>query len=76
MDFDNKSFTKSDSIDDALNYKKVGKRITSYIENSTFKLVESLAENIAKIILKEFPVSKVKVTLSKPGALGDLNRLG
>ena len=76
MDFDNKKAAKSDSIDDALNYKKVGKRITSYIENSTFKLVESLAENIAKIILKEFPVSKVKVTLSKPGALRGSKSVG
>ena len=64
MDFDNKRAAKSDSIDDALNYKKVGKRITSYIENSTFKLVESLAENIAKIILKEFPVSKVCLSMA------------
>ena len=69
MDFDNKRAAISDEINDALNYKLVGKRITSFVENSQFKLVESLAEKVAKIILKEFPVSRVKVTLSKPGAL-------
>ena len=31
MDFDNKNAAKSDSIEDALNYKLVGKRITSFI---------------------------------------------
>ena len=31
MDFDNKKAAKSDSIEDALNYKLVGKRITSFI---------------------------------------------
>ena len=76
MDFDNKKAAKSDSIEDALNYKLVGKRITSYIKNSKFQLVETLAENISKIILKEFPVTTVKVTLSKPGALRGSDSVG
>ena len=76
MDFDNKNAAKSDSIEDALNYKLVGKRITSYIKNSKFQLVETLAENISKIILKEFPVTTVKVTLSKPGALRGSETVG
>ena len=76
MDFDNKNAAKSDSIEDALNYKLVGKRITSYIKNSKFQLVETLAENISKIILKEFPITTVKVTLSKPGALRGSDSVG
>ena len=76
MDFDNKRAAKSDKIDDALNYKLVGKRITAFVENSKYKLVESLAEKISKIILKEFPVSKVKVSLSKPGALRGSQSVG
>ena len=76
MDFDNKQAAKSDNIEDALNYKLVGKRITGYVENSKFKLVEALAENISKIILKEFPVSKVKVTLFKPGAMRGSDSVG
>ena len=76
MDFDNKQAAKSDNIEDALNYKLVGKRITGCVKNSKFKLVEALAENISKIILKEFPVSKVKVTLSKPGAMRGSDSVG
>ena len=76
IDFDNKQAAKSDNIEDALNYKLVGKRITGYVENSKFKLVEALAENISKIILKEFPVSKVKVTLCKPGAMRGSDSVG
>ena len=76
MDFDNKNAAKSDSIEDALNYKLVGKRITSFIKDSKFQLVETLAENISKIILKEFPVTTVKVTLSKPGALRGSETVG
>ena len=76
MDFDNKKAAKSDSIEDALNYKPVGKRITSFVKNSKFQLVETLAENISKIILKEFPVNNVRVTLSKPGALRGSDSVG
>ena len=69
MEFDNKKAAKSDDIKDALDYKKVGKRITSFVKRSKYNLVERLAEQIAKLILKEFPVAKGVVSVSKPGAL-------
>ena len=50
--------------------------MTAYVQKSRFKLVEALAENISKIILKEFPVSKVKVTLRKPGAMRGSDSVG
>ena len=76
MDFDNKKGATSDDIKDALDYKKVGKRVAVYIQNSKAKLVESLAEKVAKIILEEFPVSKLVLTLSKPGALRGSESVG
>ena len=69
MDFDNKKAAKYDDIEDALDYKKIGKRVTNYVERSRFKLVERLAEQIAKLVLKEFPVSNLTVSVTKPGAL-------
>ena len=59
----------SDSIDDALNYKAVAKRVIQFVEESEFLLVETLAERIAGIVLEEFEVPWVKVVLSKPGAI-------
>jgi dihydroneopterin aldolase len=76
MDFDNKKAASSDDISDALDYKKVGKRVSAYIQGSKVKLVESLAEKVAKIILKEFPVSRLVLTLSKPGALRGSESVG
>jgi len=76
MDFDNKKAAKSDSIEDALNYKLVGKRVTSFIKSSKFKLVEALAEKISEIILNEFPVERVKISLRKPGALRGSQAVG
>ena len=59
----------SDHIDDALNYKAIGKRIIQYIEDSDFQLVETLAERVAQLVLDEFGVAWLKLRLSKPGAL-------
>jgi len=59
----------SDSIDDTLNYKGVAKRVLAFVDESSFHLVETLAENIAMLILEEFGVSWVSITLSKPGAI-------
>ena len=76
MEFDNKTAAQSDDIKDALNYKLVGKRVTAFIKKSNFQLVETLAEKISKIILKEFPVSKVKIKVSKPGAMRGSDSVG
>jgi dihydroneopterin aldolase len=60
---------RSDSIDDTLNYKGVSKRVLAFVEESSFHLVETLAEHVAMLILEEFGVSWVSITLSKPGAI-------
>jgi dihydroneopterin aldolase len=59
----------SDSIDDTLNYKGVAKRVLAFVDESSFHLVETLAEHIAMLILEEFGVSWVSIALSKPGAI-------
>ena len=59
----------SDSIDDTLNYKGVAKRVLAFVDESSFHLVETLAEHVAMLILEEFGVSWVSITLSKPGAI-------
>jgi 7,8-dihydroneopterin aldolase/epimerase/oxygenase len=59
----------SDSIDDTLNYKRVAKRVLAFVESSRCRLVETLSEQIAMLILEEFEVAAVRVELSKPGAV-------
>ena len=54
----------------ALDYKAVAKRVQQLVEESSFLLVEALAERIASALLAEFPRAEtVKVRLSKPGAV-------
>lgn len=66
----------SDHIDDTLNYKAVAKRVTTFVEESEFQLVETLAERIAGIIRDEFSVPWVRVTVNKPGAIRGSEAVG
>lgn len=59
----------TDDIQYALNYKAVVKRLIRFIEDSEFKLVETMAEQIAAIVRDEFDVPWVRLRLSKPGAV-------
>lgn len=59
----------SDSIDAAINYKSVAKRLIAFAESSEFALVETLAESLARIIVTEFDVPSVTLSVSKPGAI-------
>ena len=69
MATDIKKAAASDSIDDTLNYKNVAKRLIAFVGDSEFQLVETLSERIAQIVVTEFGVSWVKVTVNKPGAI-------
>jgi 7,8-dihydroneopterin aldolase/epimerase/oxygenase len=66
----------TDSIEDTLNYKRVAKRVLAFVELSQFHLVETLAEHIAMLILEEFGVGWVRITLSKPGAVRSSRDVG
>ena len=59
----------TDQVEDTLNYKSVAKRVQSFVADSSFQLVETLAERIAQIVRDEFGVAWVKVRVNKPGAI-------
>jgi len=67
---------KSDSIDDTLSYKTVAKRLIEFVQQSEFELVEALAEKICSIVMDEFSVPWIKLTLHKPGAVRGSKSVG
>jgi dihydroneopterin aldolase len=66
----------TDNIDDALNYKAVAKRIIAFVEASELQLVETLAERIAEIVMREFDVPWLRLQLNKQGALRGARDVG
>ncbi len=54
----------------------MAKRVLSFVEESKFHLVETLAEHIAMLILDDFGVGWVRISLSKPGAIRSSRDVG
>lgn len=76
MSVDVRAAAASDSIEHTLNYKAVAKRLVEFVGSSTFQLVETLAERVAEIVVREFAVARVRVVLSKPGAVRGARDVG
>lgn len=66
----------TDDVADTVDYKKVSKRVQAYIEASDFKLVETLAHRLAVLLLREFAVEWVRLSINKPGALRNSRDVG
>lgn len=66
----------TDSIDDTIDYKRVAKRLLAFVGDSQYQLVETLTEQIARVIVTEFGVTWVKVRLNKRGAIRGARDVG
>jgi len=67
--FDCKKAAATDSIEDAIDYKAITKGVIKFVEESSFQLQETLAENIAALVKEKYGVKSIKLRVSKPGAL-------
>lgn len=76
MAWDNTRPAASDDIADALNYKAVSKRLSAFVEASSFQLVETLAERCAAIVREEFEVSWLRLRVRKPRAVRGSKAVG
>jgi dihydroneopterin aldolase len=76
MAFDNRVPAGSDAIEHTLDYKAVSKRLMQFVGDSSYGLVETLAEQCAAIILNEFSVAWVRLKLAKPGAVRGARSVG
>jgi dihydroneopterin aldolase len=66
METDVNKASETDSIKDALDYKAVATRIKEFAQSNQFDLIETLIEKMAQLILDEFEVQWLKLTISKP----------
>ena len=59
----------SDDLDDTVNYAKACKFINKFLTENRFDLIEAVAEQTTRALLKEFPkIRKVDFTINKPNA--------
>lgn len=76
MPADVRGAASTDAIDSTLNYKAVAKRVISFVGDSEFQLVETLAERVAALVRSEFGLPWIKVRVNKPGAIRGARDVG
>ena len=59
----------NDDVAQTLDYKRLSKAVIAFVAATEFKLVETLADRTAMLILKEFDLPWVKLTVNKRGAI-------
>src|SRR5687768_16034736 len=60
---------ETDEVANTVDYKRVAKRIIAFVEASEFKLVETLAHRAVMIVLEEFQLAWVRLSVIKPGSI-------
>ncbi len=66
----------SDNIHDTVDYGKVVERVQADLAQEHFKLLETLAEHIAQIILNDFKGQWVKISVAKIAHLRNVRTVG
>ena len=69
MGWDIQAAAKADDIAQALDYATVSEAISDWVKQQPRKLIETVAEGVAKLVLDEFGATQVKIKVSKPGAV-------
>ncbi len=59
----------TDEVANTVDYKKVSKRIIGFVEASQFRLVETLAHKVAMLVIEEFGLEWVRLSINKAGAI-------
>ena len=67
---------QSDALEDALDYAAISQRVIAVCDASRFQLLEALAEHLAAIVLAEFSIERLRMTITKPGAVAESEGVG
>jgi dihydroneopterin aldolase len=66
----------TEEITNTLDYKAVSKRLAAFIEASEFLLVETLAEHCAQLLMDEFGIPWLRLSVNKKGAVSIADDVG
>ena len=69
LGYDASEAIASDAMEDTVDYKKLKRRIIDEVEQSHFKLLESLTNRVLSIAMEEPRTLSAVVRIEKPGAL-------
>ena len=67
--YDADAASRSDAIAEAVDYKAMKQRILADVEQSQFNLLETLAEKVLTLVMRDSRVVRATVEVEKPHAL-------
>lgn len=76
MATDTRNAGQEDAIEHALDYAVAADRVTALAREGKFQLVETLAEHIAALLLREFAIARVRVEVEKTQAVEAADSVG
>jgi dihydroneopterin aldolase len=66
----------SERIEDALDYHAVSERLAEFVGGQQFLLIETLAEQCAQLVMRQFDVPWLRLRLAKPTAIAAAAEVG
>lgn len=58
-----------DNLANTIDYDVLCRTVTEFVESKSFQLIETVADEVARLIKQEFKVSQLTVAVSKPHAI-------
>ncbi len=59
----------NNDLSKSIDYDVLSRRVTSFVEDQSFDLIETVAEKVAALIKTEFQLQQVSLKISKPDAV-------
>ena len=69
FDYEAELATATDTFEHAVDYDALTRRLSAYVKESKFILIETAAKSCCDFLFESFPVRSVTVVVSKPSAL-------
>ena len=66
IDYDIRPAATSDDIADTIDYGSIAKTVVGFVEQSDYQLIETLAEDLAALLLTEFSIPSITLSVTKP----------
>jgi len=66
---DIKAAAEADELAKTIDYKALSDRVSEYVSETQFELIEALAESLAQLLFREFKLGRLRLRVSKPTAI-------
>lgn len=76
MASDNRRAAADDRIELALDYAAIAEAIVAFVGDAEYQLIETLAEEVAALVQRDFNVDWLRLRVSKPGAVAQADDVG